>query len=89
MEKTSRLGWFINDLHRHWLPWRFFRIWSRLAGWHRFVRHDGPISIERAFTKADWRRLLAAAGIAPSDATIAWWMPFRFCVARMRAREPA
>jgi SAM-dependent methyltransferase len=85
MEGTARLGWFINDLHRHWLPWRFFRIWSALAGWHRFVRHDGPISIERAFTAADWRRLLQVAGIPLDRVTIEWWIPFRLCVARIRA----
>jgi len=85
MEDTARLGWFISDLHRHWLPYRFFSIWSRLAGWHRFVQHDGPVSIARAFTAAEWRRLLDQAAIAPGAARIEWWMPFRLCVARMRA----
>ena len=75
---------FVNDLHRHWLPYRFFKIWSRLAGWHRFVQHDGPISISRAFVTADWRRLIARAGIAADVAKVEWWIPFRLCVARMR-----
>ena len=84
MEETAKLGWFVNDLHRHWLPYYFFRIWSRLAGWHRFVQHDGPISITRAFVTADWRKLIARAGIAANTVKVEWWVPFRLCVARMR-----
>ena len=84
MEKTARIGWFINDLHRHPLPYHFFRIWSRLAGWHRFVRIDGPISVTRAFVPAEWRKLLDAAGIPAGAATVKWGMPFRIGVTRIR-----
>ena len=83
MEQTARVGWFISDLHRHPLPFHFFRLWSRLAGWHRFVRNDGPISIARSFVAADWRRLIGAAGVPRAAAKIAWWIPFRLCVARI------
>jgi len=48
MEQTARLGWFVSDLHRHPIPYHFFKIWSGLAGWHRFVQHDGPISHDRS-----------------------------------------
>jgi len=84
METTARRGWFVNDLHRHNLPWRVFGLWSRVAGWHRFVQHDGPISIARAFTAADWRRLLGEADILPGMAEVAWRMPFRMCVSRVK-----
>ncbi|HTJ63034.1 MAG TPA: methyltransferase domain-containing protein [Alphaproteobacteria bacterium] len=84
MEDTARVGWFVSDLHRHWLPYHFFRVWSRLMGWHRFVRHDGPVSITRSFVKAEWRRLLAEAGIPEGAARVEWWVPFRLCVARTR-----
>lgn len=84
MEETARIGWFVSDLQRHWLPYYFFRLWSRLAGWHRFVQNDGPISITRSFVAADWRRILDRAGIPKADAQIESWVPFRLCVARMR-----
>jgi SAM-dependent methyltransferase len=84
MEATARVGWFINDLHRHPLPYHVFRLWARAARWHRFVRHDGPVSITRAFVGADWQRLLAEAGIAPGAAAVRWRMPFRLCVSRLR-----
>ena len=86
MEETARIGWFIGDLQRHPLPYWFFTVWSRLAGWHRFVQHDGPVSISRAFVSADWRRLLGEAGIPDGAAKIEWWTPFRLCVARAKGR---
>lgn len=84
MEETARIGWLVNDLHRHPLPYHVFRLWARIAGWHPFVRHDGPVSITRAFVVADWHRLLGEAGVAPGSASIRWWMPFRLCVSRLR-----
>lgn len=85
MEATARIGWFVNDLHRHPLPYHAFTALSRAMRWHRFVQHDGPVSITRAFSRADWRRLLGQAGLAPDAATIAWRVPFRLCVSRLRA----
>ncbi len=84
MEETARIGWFVNDLHRHAVPLHVFRAWSRLAGWHRFVRHDGPVSIGRAFRRRDWEVLLARAAIPAGAARIGWRVPFRLCVSRFR-----
>lgn len=85
MERRVRIGWFVNDLHRHPLPFHVFRLWSQLARWHRFVRHDGPVSIARAFVAADWVRFLDAAGVAAESAEIRWRVPFRLCVGRVVA----
>ena len=84
MEDNTRLGWFINDLHRHPLPYYFFRHAARLARYHHFVQHDGPVSIARAFQRTDWQRLLSSAGIDESLASIDWWLPFRLCVERLK-----
>ncbi len=84
MERTAKVGWFVSDLHRHKLPYHFFRIWSRVAGWHRFVQHDGPISISRSFVPSDWSNLLTQAGLSDQAASIEWWIPFRLCVTRVR-----
>ena len=83
MEAHSTLGWFINDLHRSRLAYHGFQALSAAAGWHRFVRHDGPVSVARAFRRADWRRLLARAGLA-GTAEIRWQFPFRYCVTRLK-----
>jgi SAM-dependent methyltransferase len=87
MQETARYGWFINDLQRHPLPYHFFRRFSRLAHYHRFVQHDGPVSIARAFSRADWQRLLREADLA-EHAEVHWKFPFKLNVeARPGARE--
>jgi 2-polyprenyl-3-methyl-5-hydroxy-6-metoxy-1,4-benzoquinol methylase len=82
MEAHARRGWFIGDLHRHWLPYYGFGVLAWAARWHRFVLSDGRISIARAFVPQDWHRLLRAAGFAAGDAEVTWHVPFRLCVAR-------
>ena len=83
MEERATLGWFVNDLHRHPAAYHGFRALSGLAGWHRFVRHDGPVSVARSFRRADWQALLGRAGLAGA-ASVRWHVPFRFCVTRLR-----
>lgn len=82
MEATARVGWLVNDLHRHPLAYHGFRALSAAMRWHPFVRHDGPLSVARAFTRADWQALLPQADVR--EAQIAWWLPFRYCVERRR-----
>ncbi len=82
MEATATRGWFINDLHRSRFAWAGFRLLATLLRWHPIVRHDGALSVRRAFTHADWQRLLAAAGIA--NAEVRWHLPFRYCVGRLK-----
>lgn len=82
MEASAVRGWFVNDLHRHWLAWRGFQALAWVARWHAFVRHDGAVSVTRSFRRADWARLLAEAGI--TRATVEWKLPFRLCVGRLK-----
>jgi 2-polyprenyl-3-methyl-5-hydroxy-6-metoxy-1,4-benzoquinol methylase len=82
LEEHAQRGWFISDLHRHWLPFYGFGILGWIARWHPFVRSDGRISIARAFVPADWRRLIKAADLAERDVDITWHLPFRLSVAR-------
>jgi SAM-dependent methyltransferase len=83
MEANARLGWFVNDLHRHWLAYHSFRLSSAAMRWHGFVRHDGPLSVARAFVRRDWDRLLNEAGLSEA-VRIAWKFPFRYCLARRK-----
>jgi SAM-dependent methyltransferase len=84
MEQTARLGWHINDLHRHPLAWHGFRLLATVMRWHPIVRHDGALSVRRAFVRRDWQALLVAAGIAQGVARIRWWPLFRYAVGRLR-----
>jgi 2-polyprenyl-3-methyl-5-hydroxy-6-metoxy-1,4-benzoquinol methylase len=84
MEQTTRLGWFINDLHRQPLPYHFFRILTRFTNWHPFVKHDGPVSIRRSFVEEDWKNLCIAAELDPATVTIQKHRPARLCVGRIK-----
>ncbi|WP_197417054.1 MULTISPECIES: methyltransferase domain-containing protein [unclassified Sphingomonas] len=83
METTARRGWMISDLHRHRIAHFGYPLLARLLGVHRIVREDGRLSIARSFRVAEWREILARAGVA-SFARISWHIPFRLCVTRAR-----
>jgi SAM-dependent methyltransferase len=84
MDSKAELDWFINDLSRAAVPYHLLRIFSRLARLHRFVQHDGPVSIRRAFVPGDWRRICAAAGLDPGEVSIRPYFPARLCVSRSK-----
>jgi SAM-dependent methyltransferase len=84
MEGNSRLGWFINDLNRHWAPHRTLQALFHILPVHRFVRNDGPVSVRRAFIRDDLRALAAAAGLSASDVELRWWFPFRWGLGRLK-----
>lgn len=81
LEQHAKRGWCIADLHRHAVPYYGFRLLARAMRWHRIVRIDGTISIARAFRLAEWRALLAQAGLA---AELSRHLMFRLCVSRRK-----
>jgi len=84
MEANVQAGWFINDLERSERSCRMFGWLDRIVGWHRFVRHDGPVSFRRAFREEDWARLLTAAEVPRGAVTVEHWRPGRLCVGRWK-----
>lgn len=84
IEAKSGIGWFINDLHRHPLPYAVFGPLASIMRWHLFVRHDGPVSIARGFVASDWRSLARDAGVDLAVVDIRWRFPFRLCVSRVK-----
>ena len=84
MDTTAQSGWFINDLERSERSCRMFGWVAGAVGWHRFVRHDGPVSFRRAFHEEDWARLLAAAELPREAVTVEHWRPGRLCVGRWK-----
>jgi SAM-dependent methyltransferase len=84
MEATARVGWFVNDLVRERVPHDLFRVLAGGLRWHRFVRHDGPVSFRRALREEDWKRLLVAAGVDGAAVQLKRWTPGRLCLERLR-----
>lgn len=53
----------VNDLHRTRVAYYSFKLLSSLFSKSRMVRHDGPISVLRAFRPAELMELARRAGI--------------------------
>lgn len=84
MEDRAGLGWFSNDLHRHAISHAFARAMVATLPVNRLVVHDAPLSVARAFTRADWERVIAEAGFAPGEVSVEWFTPFRYGVGRIK-----
>jgi len=80
MQEVARIGWFVNDLERHPVAYHLFRHAADWLRYHRFVRHDGPVSIQRAFVAHEWSELLERADIPAHSTCIRREMPFRLTV---------
>jgi hypothetical protein len=65
MRTTARLGVVVNDLLRTRLALALVWLATRVFTRHPFARHDGPLSVRRAYSPAELRSLAAAAGLAP------------------------
>jgi 2-polyprenyl-3-methyl-5-hydroxy-6-metoxy-1,4-benzoquinol methylase len=74
--EKAKLGIIINDLHRHPLAYYSIRLLTRLFSKSPMVQHDGPLSVLRAFSRQDWERILAKAGI--KSYRISWHWAFRW-----------
>ncbi len=84
MERTATLGWFINDLYRSERFYSAFKLLASAMRWHRFVQHDGPVSIQRSFRVHDWAEYTRRAGLQKAALRIESAWPGRLCVARVK-----
>jgi len=85
-QQQAGVAVIINDLHRHWLAYHSIRLLTKLFGGSRLVQHDAPLSVARAFSRADWRRLLAAADIPAYS--LRWCWAFRWQVVLAGSATP-
>ncbi len=82
MTDRARIGWLVNDLHRHGFSYLGYPLLARIMGWHEIVRHDGRLSIARSYRPAEWGAVLEAAGV--ERARIERYFPFRLSVSWLR-----
>jgi 2-polyprenyl-3-methyl-5-hydroxy-6-metoxy-1,4-benzoquinol methylase len=63
LASVTRLGFVVSDLRRSRSAWLAAWLLTRTIGRHRVTRHDGPLSVRRAYTPEELARLAAAAGL--------------------------
>jgi hypothetical protein len=78
MNKNSKKGFFIGDLHRHWLAYFSIKWLTKLFSKSYLVKNDAPLSVQRGFTKNEWQILLQKAGI--KNYNISWCWAFRHLI---------
>lgn len=59
----SRYAVIINDLRRSVLAWLGIKILTAIFSRSPMVKHDGPVSVLRGFTKSELKDLLASCGV--------------------------
>ena len=77
-KKNSSLGFFVNDLHRHWLGFYLIRYITKFFSRSYLVKNDASLSVARSFRKEDWQQLLKESGI--DRYSISWQWAFRWLV---------
>ncbi|MES2776653.1 MAG: methyltransferase domain-containing protein [Bacteroidota bacterium] len=78
MKENSHIGFFINDLQRHWLAYYSIKMLTRLFSKSYLVKNDAPLSVARGFNKNEWREIFANAGI--TNYKIGWKWAFRYLI---------
>ena len=82
MDRHAKVGWLVNDLHRHRFAHAGFPLLARLFWWHRIVRLDGTLSIARSYRPGEWPPILREAGV--EGARVYRAFPFRLCVEKWK-----
>jgi 2-polyprenyl-3-methyl-5-hydroxy-6-metoxy-1,4-benzoquinol methylase len=77
MKTNSKLGFFINDLHRHPLAYYSIKILTALFSNSYLVKNDAPLSVLNGFTKKEWYQIFA---LAKTKFNIAWYWAFRHLI---------
>ncbi|MDQ2965263.1 MAG: methyltransferase domain-containing protein [Chloroflexota bacterium] len=84
MARVSRRGIVVNDLTRGRIQWLAAWLLALIATRNRYTRHDGPLSVRRAYTAVEMKALLAVAGLRPI-ATQRDVLRHRYAIAAVRA----
>ncbi|MGC4037147.1 MAG: methyltransferase domain-containing protein [Chitinophagaceae bacterium] len=77
-KRNSVKGFFINDLHRHFLAFYSIRLLTRIFSKSYLVKNDAPLSVQRGFRKKELEDLLQQAAI--KHYTIKWKWAFRWLI---------
>ena len=78
MQINSRIGFFINDLHRHLIAYYAIKLLTQVFSKSYLVKNDAPLSVRRGFTENEWTHLFLAAGI--SNFSCQWKWAFRWLI---------
>jgi 2-polyprenyl-3-methyl-5-hydroxy-6-metoxy-1,4-benzoquinol methylase len=76
LKRQSTTGFVVNDIHRHFLAYHSIRFLTMIFSRSAMVRYDAPLSVRRAFKRAELEEILQLAGI--DKYTLRWKWAFRW-----------
>lgn len=82
MSRIARHGVIVNDIHRSRIAYYGLRALTSSFPFSEMVRHDGPVSVRRAFTRDELERIGRMAAIG--DFSIRWNWAFRWILTNIR-----
>jgi ubiquinone/menaquinone biosynthesis C-methylase UbiE len=85
MRENSQLGFFINDLHRHWLAYYSIKFLTRLFSKSYLVKNDAPLSVQRGFKRNEWNLIFEQAGVSKFNCK--WRWAFRWLITCTNANK--
>ncbi|HTE11556.1 MAG TPA: hypothetical protein VK645_11305, partial [Chitinophagaceae bacterium] len=78
MHENAGIGFFINDLHRHFLAYYSIKILTGLFSKSYLVKNDAPLSVQRGLIKKEWEGLLKQSVL--DNYSIEWKWAFRWLI---------
>jgi len=73
---SAKIGFVVNDLHRHWLAYYSISILTRLFSKSRLVQNDASLSVAKGFSRSEIENLFKNNGI--QNVEINWKWAFRW-----------
>ena len=78
MKEHTKLGFFINDLHRNPIAYYLIKWLTRWFSSSYLVKNDAPLSVQRAFVRSDWEKYFYS--LPMMRPSIRWKWAFRWLI---------
>ncbi|SMO37641.1 methyltransferase domain-containing protein [Solitalea koreensis] len=78
MNKNAKVGFIVNDLHRHSLAYHSISTITNLFSKSYLVKNDAKVSVARGFKRIELQTLLAKAKV--KRASLTWMWAFRWLI---------
>jgi 2-polyprenyl-3-methyl-5-hydroxy-6-metoxy-1,4-benzoquinol methylase len=78
LKANSRIGFFINDLHRNKIAYYAIQILTRIFSKSYLVKNDAPLSVARGFLQSEWKTICDNAGL--EQYSVNWKWAFRHLI---------
>jgi 2-polyprenyl-3-methyl-5-hydroxy-6-metoxy-1,4-benzoquinol methylase len=85
LRTQCRIGFIINDIHRHPLAYYSIKVLTQLFSRSDMVKYDAPLSVLRAFTRLELENILKHAGFTQYELNWRWAFRWQICVRTMQS----